>query len=1797
MTYARPMMPLPAKSHFPDTANLQKAECLQSLRKVDENIEDVIEKATFASVYKLDVQRKVEWDRHNCEGFLYVVKRKCPPTHRLIVLNQKNQDNLIEDITTHWEISGQENYIFYRISPGQSTSQRQQGSDTGTSSSEDDEARDSVSEGKGMKQSKAQHGVDGVLPASGRNESRVDGDTERSESNEGPRPCWGLWFHNDKERVAIQGTIERLAGLKPTVGKDDMGPMRRGLGGRTITQIEGSAGAGVVSGDGNDGKGPGIHPNAHPKALMRNGAHDPSSQSSSSTELTDDDDDEEGTASDVQSPSPNQHGSQPKLRDQPSRTPHSSLSLLSPVVPGAQHLGVASEDELIGGGANGGTGSTVASGQQPNHEARRHILGMLNHPGARFPPVAPQPQPPPPSSSPTRAGSVEQLTPSSGDRSAQLAGESRSDKELSHRHQLPLNDPTQSLSDAISPDTTLQSRRTATGGVSAGHGRDMLMASASSQREDHGESFVGPRQREESGLFPAKRSATPPTPLGHGTMRSRRADEVAPRGISLTAKGGGGEIAGGGGAGGGGGMDTGGVGGQNNHTGNETSSWGRGRVTGVVEEVSKANGCVQPGMGPGQKKLLVRPTNYERKDDEGDRRQPASLIGAALNSIRDANLKAQSPPYPKQTQDRYQQRQGTGVEGSGEYGYANRSREGGGEVRDRQVPTDRRGDEHEYQGPESTDVSRIKDQLRRMGLDAVNDDGQTRRSSMLVLNLMGFGASGRGDISTRPTLTEEASQQQWSSSGVPVQAASARGADPHARVGESRGMGGVAERGRPQSSEFYGGDDRGEAMRARQGGQPHYGVSDVGRRDRRVTADDTGREQYSPSLEKMGSQGEIRQGTRSPQSDIIGQMMPGGPPGVIHRDASRGTMTDVKGIKDHEQGRHHTSQLPSWVEREGRDGYRHVGQRGASHPQAEPSYLPHRHLPHPGMSDEFFHSQHNHTHDRPSYRRPQSPADPSNRGGDSGEWASQAQKAGRDAPWGVSNATRGDSDMPVTLIRGDVEDYGRSPTSTSGRAWISRNELPALFASAFGGGVSSSSPAKRLAHSSGGGGGMGVSSGRQPGTNLAGAEGDAVSSTGMRAKTVGRSGPLPQGGWISDGEGGAQSPMSQTQHSCGPYRDYRGQLSQNHDRSDRQPVEERRRESEAAWKFEHQSRGEWERERGQINELKGELVDYAYLSVPVGGRKSTPLPTDPSRQTIADQQMSHDLLDHSNHHAPRYRYSDFHEDNKRPMRYRRQERERYRAGDGDSSAPVLMGPDGYQAYGDRGRVVQREIVAGPSLKEGLPHYDGSDNRLPTPTMSPASAAATRWLKGMLGFVHEAAAGGVPFGVEDDEELDSPDIGVPRTGEDMPRYSRRSDGQQQQPPNGRHEGHMSRVDDRQQGIAQGYGMSLHRRRPSISQPVDPQLSRLGVPTDKYEEHLFRPTMMREHSAGTQQRRVYQFRFRHYSHSSRRGQGGPGEGNQSQSQIGGVEVDGEVRGEVTGESPQSCPFDDKGMSGMGERTKGSDHHFQSSNVPPQLKRQMGQHAPQWAEPHQGRHSQGYEPVSLSHSRGQNWESSRQKPIEDDLSEVKRLQPVPVSSYSPPASNHPVTSAGSSPLAEGHVEPINEARPLQQRVALPTRRRRQISQSEKERLWVMGSTFKQVVAEVFRSDEFIDLVMTRLKRVNDQETLPPHQDALPPHQQQSSSIPTTLRAYQTRNPQQGSAVSHNEYPAFLSAPASHLTYPKGSPPQQPHPSPSHVEARPQYHPSPPHHHPNGGRCIQPDPLSPHSDQHYHLPHQRGE
>ncbi|KFG29269.1 hypothetical protein TGMAS_209112 [Toxoplasma gondii MAS] len=97
---------------------------LRCLQRHDARIRRIICQAAFVSVYALCPATR-KWERAHIQGGLHVVERDAAPSApsaerresrwRLFVLNQRDTGVLLEDIDEAFEMEGEKNHIFYRV--------------------------------------------------------------------------------------------------------------------------------------------------------------------------------------------------------------------------------------------------------------------------------------------------------------------------------------------------------------------------------------------------------------------------------------------------------------------------------------------------------------------------------------------------------------------------------------------------------------------------------------------------------------------------------------------------------------------------------------------------------------------------------------------------------------------------------------------------------------------------------------------------------------------------------------------------------------------------------------------------------------------------------------------------------------------------------------------------------------------------------------------------------------------------------------------------------------------------------------------------------------------------------------------------------------------------------------------------------------------------------------------------------------------------------------------------------------------------------------------------------------------------------------------------------------------------------------------------------------------------------------------------------------------------------------------------------------------------------------------------
>ena len=69
---------------------------LNSLRRVDPSIVEILASATHATLYNFGADQ--EWERADVEGPLFIAARNAHPRVRLVVLNRLSMTNMVEDV-------------------------------------------------------------------------------------------------------------------------------------------------------------------------------------------------------------------------------------------------------------------------------------------------------------------------------------------------------------------------------------------------------------------------------------------------------------------------------------------------------------------------------------------------------------------------------------------------------------------------------------------------------------------------------------------------------------------------------------------------------------------------------------------------------------------------------------------------------------------------------------------------------------------------------------------------------------------------------------------------------------------------------------------------------------------------------------------------------------------------------------------------------------------------------------------------------------------------------------------------------------------------------------------------------------------------------------------------------------------------------------------------------------------------------------------------------------------------------------------------------------------------------------------------------------------------------------------------------------------------------------------------------------------------------------------------------------------------------------------------------------------
>ena len=81
---------------------------LNSLRRVDPSIVEILASATHATLYNFGADQ--EWERADVEGPLFIAARNAHPRVSLVVLNRLSMTNMVEDVDETFELDTSSHY-------------------------------------------------------------------------------------------------------------------------------------------------------------------------------------------------------------------------------------------------------------------------------------------------------------------------------------------------------------------------------------------------------------------------------------------------------------------------------------------------------------------------------------------------------------------------------------------------------------------------------------------------------------------------------------------------------------------------------------------------------------------------------------------------------------------------------------------------------------------------------------------------------------------------------------------------------------------------------------------------------------------------------------------------------------------------------------------------------------------------------------------------------------------------------------------------------------------------------------------------------------------------------------------------------------------------------------------------------------------------------------------------------------------------------------------------------------------------------------------------------------------------------------------------------------------------------------------------------------------------------------------------------------------------------------------------------------------------------------------------------
>lgn len=86
---------------------------LTVLQRFDPCIQDILFTAAHVALYEFSMGTN-QWSRKDVQGSLFVVKRNKDPWYQFIVMNQRNTENLVENLSGNFEFDVQVPYLLYK---------------------------------------------------------------------------------------------------------------------------------------------------------------------------------------------------------------------------------------------------------------------------------------------------------------------------------------------------------------------------------------------------------------------------------------------------------------------------------------------------------------------------------------------------------------------------------------------------------------------------------------------------------------------------------------------------------------------------------------------------------------------------------------------------------------------------------------------------------------------------------------------------------------------------------------------------------------------------------------------------------------------------------------------------------------------------------------------------------------------------------------------------------------------------------------------------------------------------------------------------------------------------------------------------------------------------------------------------------------------------------------------------------------------------------------------------------------------------------------------------------------------------------------------------------------------------------------------------------------------------------------------------------------------------------------------------------------------------------------------------